>query len=110
MIALTARQSEALAFIADFREMYGVSPSYRQIAKGLGLASPGRVHDIVNALEERAAIRRLANRHRSIEVIEFQDAEFHLRAILASFSPNGILFVEDRAVVAAKEYLGRRSS
>lgn len=105
---LTARQSDTLAFIKAFQAENGFGPSYREIGKAIGLSSVGRVHRLMACLEERGAIRKMHNRPRSVEIVE--DADFHLRAVLASFSPNGILFAEDRAVVAAREYLERRPS
>ena len=108
MTSLTPRQSDTLAFIAAFQAERGFGPSYREIAKGIGLESVGRVHRLVTCLEERGAIRRLPHRARSIEVAD-GSAEFHLRAVLNSFSPGGILFAEDRSVVAAREFLNWRS-
>ncbi len=110
MTALTARQSDALAFIAAFQAERGFGPSYREIAKGIGLESVGRVHRLVACLEERGAIRRLANRARSIEVIQQlgPTSEAHLKAILADVGRYGHVHLESPCVVEAMRYLARR--
>ena len=108
---LTPRQSDTLEFIAAFQAERGFGPSYRDIAKGIGLTSIGRVYELLIGLEERGAIRRLANRARSVEIVKQLGpvAEAHLRAVLGSFSANGILFDNAPAVIEAMRYLERRS-
>lgn len=69
MISLTPRQQDALRFIIGFQEAKGFSPSFMEIAGGIGVRSPSRVARHLDDLEERGAIRRLANRARAIEVL-----------------------------------------
>lgn len=109
MTALTRRQSEALDFIQSYVAANGIAPAYTEIASALDLNSKSGVHRLVKELEDRGAIRVLANRARGIEIVRPQPAAIiHLRAVLASFSENGILFAEAPAVVAAMQFLGRR--
>lgn len=68
---LTPKTKELLCFIDDFqRERGGVSPSFREMASHLGLASVSGVHRLVCSLEERGFIRRLRDRARAIEVLK----------------------------------------
>jgi SOS-response transcriptional repressor LexA len=72
MIGLTARQMDGLRFIAGFQAAKGYSPSYVEIAKGIGLSgetSKHAVYRLVTGLCERGAIRRLPHRERAIEVL-----------------------------------------
>lgn len=69
MIGLTARQQDALRFIQGFLEAKGYSPSFAEIAAGIGARSKSPAGDLVNSLERRGAVRRLHHRARAIEVI-----------------------------------------
>ena len=70
-VSLTVRQAQLLGFIRSYCDEHdGVSPSYDEMKDFLGLASKGRIHELVQALGERGCIRRLANRPRSIAVVE----------------------------------------
>lgn len=67
-MALTKRQKEVLDFLMGFVEKNGYSPSYEEIAEGLGLASLATVHKHVLALETKHYVRRGFNQSRSLEV------------------------------------------
>ena len=67
-MALTKRQKQVVDFIAKFVEDNGYSPSYEEIAKGLGLASLATVHKHISALEAKSYLRRGFNQSRSIEI------------------------------------------
>ena len=67
-MALTKRQKQVLDFIADFVERNGYSPSYEELAEGLGLASLATVHKHVLALETKEYLSRSFNQSRSLEV------------------------------------------
>ena len=71
MMGMTYRMKQALEFIEEYQSMSGgVSPSIREIAKGLRLSSTSFVRDsILIGLEERGLIRRLPGRARAIEVL-----------------------------------------
>lgn len=67
-MALTRRQKEVLDFIWRFIEQHGYSPSYEEIAQGLGLASLATVHKHISALDAKGYLRRAYNQSRSLEV------------------------------------------
>jgi repressor LexA len=55
-------------FLKDFINRQGYSPSYEEIASGLGLASLATVHKHIQALESKQYLRRSFNHSRSLEV------------------------------------------
>ncbi|HUV13497.1 MAG TPA: transcriptional repressor LexA [Acidobacteriota bacterium] len=67
---LTKRQNEIFAFLSGYLKERGYSPSLDEIAKHFGIASLNAVYKHLNVLEEKGFIKRLANRARSIQVIE----------------------------------------
>ncbi|WP_310476943.1 transcriptional repressor LexA [Sandarakinorhabdus sp.] len=71
---LTRKQQELLIFIDDRLKSDGVSPSFEEMKEALNLKSKSGVHRLINALEERAFIRRLPNRARALEVLRLPEA------------------------------------
>lgn len=69
-LGLTPEQSRLLAYISEFSEQEGHSPSYEQMKRAMGLASKSGINRLVVALEERGAIVRLPNHSRAISVID----------------------------------------
>ncbi len=69
-MALTRRQKEVMDLLNRFIEKNGYSPSYEEIASGLGLASLATVHKHVQALEAKQYLRRNYNHSRSLEIGE----------------------------------------
>ncbi len=67
---LTAKQHQLLLFIHDRLTASGVSPSFDEMKDALGLKSKSGVHRLINALEERGFIRRMANRARALEIVK----------------------------------------
>jgi repressor LexA len=59
MAARSKRQREILNFVTEFLEIKGYSPSYHEIASGLGLASKGAVARHIEALESLGLIQRV---------------------------------------------------
>lgn len=68
MVALTAKQSALLRFIAGYQAAHGYSPSYREMCAGVGVRSNQRIFEMVDALEERGAITRLPHKARAITI------------------------------------------
>lgn len=68
MSGITPAQHRALTFIRQYVATNGYSPTYREIAEGLGLQSAGSAHRVVHLLVERGTITLLPNRARSIEL------------------------------------------
>jgi repressor LexA len=69
-MALTRRQKEVYDFISSFVDKNGYSPSYEEIAEGLGLSSLATVHKHINNLEAKELLRRDYNRSRSIDLLK----------------------------------------
>lgn len=67
-MALTRRQKEVLDFIADFIAENGYSPSFDEIAVGMGLASVATVHKHISALETKNYLTKSYNQSRSLEL------------------------------------------
>lgn len=68
-MALTRRQKQVYDFISSFVDTNGYSPSYEEIADGLGLSSLATVHKHISNLEEKELLRRDYNRSRSIDLL-----------------------------------------
>jgi repressor LexA len=66
-MVLTRRQRQVIDFIAGFLQEQGYSPSFQEIAQGLGLSSLATVHKHVLTLERKGYLRRHFNQSRSIE-------------------------------------------
>lgn len=71
---LTKRQKDILDFIERFIQKKGYTPSYREIAKGLGLSSPSTVCQHIKALCEKGVINTSDDGSaRSIELVESEE-------------------------------------
>jgi SOS-response transcriptional repressor LexA len=68
---LTQRQRDLLTFLEGYiRANGGVSPSYREMARALGLKSQSGIHRLIGGLEERGFIERRQRLRRSISIVE----------------------------------------
>lgn len=65
---LTEKQHAVLTFIRDFIEDKGISPTLEEMAQYFGV-SKVTIYEHVNALQDKGAVRKAANRKRSIEII-----------------------------------------
>jgi repressor LexA len=68
-MAVTRRQKEVLDFISSFVQRNGYSPSFEEIARGLGLKSLATVHKHITNLQNKGLLERAHNRSRSIDVL-----------------------------------------
>ena len=66
---ITARQRDLLRFIERHQREHGVSPSFAEMATGLGVVK-SNVHRLLVGLEARGAIRRIAGHARAIEILK----------------------------------------
>lgn len=66
-MVLTRRQRQVIDFIAGFLQEQGYSPSFQEIAQGLGLSSLATVHKHILTLERKGFLKRQYNASRSIE-------------------------------------------
>ena len=67
-MALTRRQKEVLDFIAGFISGNGYSPSFEEIAEGVGLASIATVHKHLTALDTKGYLKRSFNQSRALDL------------------------------------------
>ncbi len=66
-LSLSPKQKQVLDFIVTFIQERGYSPSYREIATGLDLASPSTVHAHIQALRMRGYVRGSDSDNRELE-------------------------------------------
>lgn len=66
---MTERQAELLAFLKDFRRRHGYSPTFQQIARGMGTGSLCNVHRLLGCLERQGKITKVPGAQRSIEIV-----------------------------------------
>jgi repressor LexA len=68
-MAITRRQRQLYDFISRFVAEKGYSPSFEEIAEGMGLSSLATVHKHVSNLEKKGLLTRDYNRSRSIDLL-----------------------------------------
>ena len=66
-MVLTEKQRRVLDYIAEFLRQQGYSPSFQEIAEGVGLSSIATVHKHIATLERKGWLRRGHNQSRSLE-------------------------------------------
>ena len=69
-MSLTKRQKDVLDFIVDYQVEKGYSPTYAEIADGVGVSSIGGVAAHIKKIEARGYIKTLPGNRRMIEVIK----------------------------------------
>jgi repressor LexA len=69
-MALTRRQKELYDFLLSFVDQHGYSPSFEEIAEGMGLNSLATVHKHITNLEQKGLLKRDYNRSRSIDLLK----------------------------------------
>ena len=67
---LTPKQHKLLMYIDTFITQTGHSPSFEEMKEAVGLKSKSGIHALLNSLEERGFIRKLAHKARALEVIK----------------------------------------
>lgn len=65
---MTAMQSNLLKFYREFQEKHGHTPSYAEVAKGLGIGRT-RVFDVLHQLEGRGLVSLAPSRARSVTIL-----------------------------------------
>jgi repressor LexA len=68
-MAVTRRQKEVIDFLETFVARNGYSPSFEEIARGMGLKSLATVHKHITNLEKKGLLDRVHNRSRSIDLL-----------------------------------------
>lgn len=69
-LKLTKKQKQLIDFISDFTNNHNYSPSYREIATGLGLSSVASVAEHINHLVILGALKKSPGLARSLEVVD----------------------------------------
>ena len=70
---LTPKQHKLLMYIDDFIKTNGHSPSFEEMKSAVGLKSKSGIHALINSLEERGFIRKLAHKARALEVLKMPE-------------------------------------
>lgn len=72
---LTPKQHKLLMYIDSFIKTNGHSPSFEEMKAAVGLKSKSGIHALINSLEERGFIRKLAHKARALEVLKMPEAD-----------------------------------
>ncbi|MBQ2885772.1 MAG: transcriptional repressor LexA [Alphaproteobacteria bacterium] len=75
---LTPKQHNLLIYIDEFIKEHGHSPSFEEMKEAIGLRSKSGIHALINSLEERGFIRKLAHKARALEVLKLPKAEANI--------------------------------
>ena len=67
---LTPKEKEILKFIKNFQKDHSISPSFREIMKGVGLGSTSNVDRYLYNLSKKSFIYLEEGKHRSIKIIK----------------------------------------
>lgn len=67
---MTDKWEVVLRFIRAYQKLYGVSPSYAVMAKGLGMKSRSNMHRMVRRLEEEGLVETKPRKYHSIKVVD----------------------------------------
>lgn len=67
---MTPRQAETLTFIKGYIDRHGYSPSYWEIAHGVGLKSQSGSYRLVSELTAAGHVTRIVGMQRSIKPVE----------------------------------------
>lgn len=75
---LTPKQLNLLIYIDEFIKEHGHSPSFEEMKEAVGLRSKSGIHALINSLEERGFIRKLAHKARALEVLKLPNTETNI--------------------------------
>jgi len=70
---LTPKQHSLLMYIDKFIKETGHCPSFEEMKEAVGLKSKSGIHALLNSLEERGFVRKLAHKARALEVIKLPE-------------------------------------
>lgn len=71
----TMKQYHLMSYIAEFAQIHGYGPSYREIMMGCGYSSVATVAEHINNLIARGHLRKRDRSARSLEVISMPEPE-----------------------------------
>lgn len=89
---MTPVQHKVLAFIVNYRDEVGISPSYHEIADAMGFSRP-RAHNVVAGLAAKNHIVKTGRGERCIEIVgagmaQLSDAEVIAEFLRRKIDPN----------------------
>ena len=94
-LKLTKKQKRLMEFLQDFQNNHDYSPSYREIAAGLGLRSVASVAEHIDHLVQRGFLKRTTGSARSLEIVDITFPEttalFKQRLEFASDADQAVL-------------------
>ena len=67
---LTKKQRELLLFLDERISQSGITPSFEEMKKKVGLKSKSGIHRLISALEDRGFIKKLPFKARAIEILK----------------------------------------
>ena len=74
-LKLTKKQKRLMDFLQDFQNNHDYSPSYREIAAGLGLRSVASVAEHIDHLVQQGFLKRSTGASRSLEIVDLSFPE-----------------------------------
>lgn len=74
-LKLTKKQKRLMDFLQDFQNNHDYSPSYREIAAGLGLRSVASVAEHIDHLVQQGFLNRSTGASRSLEIVDLSFPE-----------------------------------
>lgn len=74
-VKLTKKQKQLIAFLDNFMVENGYSPSYREIAAGMGLKSVASVAEHIDNLVALGALKRDPGEPRSLQIVDLSYPE-----------------------------------
>jgi len=110
-MAITRRQKDVLDFLTSFTQRCGYSPSYEEIASGLGVNSLATVPKHITNLQNKGLLQRAHNRSRSIDVLPARSSKkgtdrLPLLGRIAAGRP--VEAVETAETISLSDILGNR--
>ena len=72
---LTKKQRELLMYLEERISKSGVTPSFEEMMKKVGLKSKSGIHRLISGLEERGFIKKLPFKARAIEILKSSDTK-----------------------------------
>ena len=88
---LTKKQRELLLFLEERISQSGITPSFEEMKKKVGLKSKSGIHRLISALEDRGFIKKLPFKARAIEILKLPKAK-------QKFSDNNIKIINEHVV------------
>lgn len=104
-IKLTKKQTLLLNFISDYLDTHDYSPSYREIAAGLGLSSVSAVAEHIDHLVALGALKKTSGTARSLEVVDltFPETTALFKTRLATATPAEVDILKKCAIILGIE-------